>query len=110
MAMTPLLLAWLGTFAALVSYLGLFKRGQFDDDWTPVLLTFLGAALWAMVGMGGFDVIVTDAVDPPVSEPVTPVAYVGIGLAMLVGLYQLADLLLGFGKTASETDIEEVFR
>lgn len=108
MAMTQLLLAWLGTLAAAVSFLGLFVDGF--DRWTSVLLTFLGAALWAGVGLGGFDVIVRNSAVATASEPVLPVAYAGIGLSVLVALYGMYDLLLGVSAETDETDVREVFR
>lgn len=107
MAMTPLLLAWLGTLAAGVTFLGLFVEGF--DRWTHVLLTFLGSALWGIFGMGAMSVVVTDGVSPPVSEPVWMLVYPGIGIAALVALYGMFDLVVGAGDAVGEQSESDFF-
>lgn len=108
MAMTPLLLAWLGSLAAGVTFLGLFVDAF--DRWTHVLLTFLGAGLWATFAVGGMDVIVRDSAVATASEPVWMLVYPGVGMTVLVALFGVRDLLAGAGQETSERDVREVFR
>jgi uncharacterized membrane protein YuzA (DUF378 family) len=103
MVMTQLTLVFLGALATLAT-LGLFV--EFDDRWTSILVEFLAAILWGLFGMSAFDVIVTEHVSPPVSEPILPLAYLGIGLAFIVALYGFYDLIQGFGAEASEADMD----
>lgn len=88
--MTQLALVFLGSFASLTT-LGLFVA-QFDAA-TRALTGFIGAVSWGLFGISSFDVIVTEHVDPPVSEPILPLAYLGIGLAIVVGLFATKELL-----------------
>jgi uncharacterized membrane protein YuzA (DUF378 family) len=101
--MTQLALVFLGALSTLAT-LGLFV--EFDDRWTGVLVEFLAAILWGLFGMSAFDVIVTDGVSPPVSEPILPLAYLGIGLAFILALYGFYDFVQGIGAEASETDMD----
>jgi uncharacterized membrane protein YuzA (DUF378 family) len=107
MAMTQLALVFLGSLATLAT-IGMFVN--VFDRWTSLLVTFLAAILWATFGLSSFDVIVRDAAYASASEPITPLAYLGIGLAMIIGVYGLADLVMGVGEEASDTDMSEVMR
>lgn len=92
MVMTQSALLFIGVLATLSS-IGIFIN---FDQATRTVVTFLSAILWGIFGMSSFDVIVTEHVDPPVSEPIMPLVVIGIGLAMMVsvfGLYQLVMLL-----------------
>lgn len=98
MAMTPLVLVFMGSLATLAT-LGLFV-GRFDAA-TRALTGFVGAITWGLVGLSAFDVIVTTHVDPPTSEPILPLAYLGIGLAAVVALFAIKEL---FAVLQSETE------
>jgi len=104
MAVTSLTLVWLGS-VALLATLGMFY--QFGDQYTGVLVEFLAAVLWAMFAVSGMDVLVTDT-NPPVSEPMMPLVYLGIGLAMLTLLFALSDLVQTIRGDAAELDVNEV--
>lgn len=104
MAMTQLVLVFMASLAtaatALSGWMAINSRRV--DKLTRVPVTFGAAILWGIVGMSSFDVVVTSHVNPPVSEPIPSLAYVGIGLAMLVGLYAVYDLIVGISAEASE--------
>lgn len=107
MAMTELTLVFLGSLATLTT-IGMFV--DVFDRWTSLLVTFLASILWATFGLSSFDVIVRDAAYASASEPITPLAYLGIGMAMIIGVYGMADLVVGISEEASDTDTSEVMR
>lgn len=92
MAMTQLALLFLGSFATLTT-LGLFV--DFGDDITGALVGFVGALTWGLFGVSAFDVIVRQTPFASASEPITPLAYLGIGLSVVVGLFSVKRLLAG---------------
>lgn len=104
MAATPLFaVLFLGVFAAAAST-GLFIN---FDDGSGVVLGFLGAITWGLMGLSAFDVYVDDAAT--VSEPIYPLVYLGLGLAMVVGLFALARLARVLGEqTPGTTDVDGV--
>lgn len=104
MAATPLFaVLFLGVFAA-ASSVGLFV--DFDDG-SGVVLGFLGAITWGLMGLSSFDVYLDDAAS--VSEPVYPLVYLGLGLAMIVGLFALARLARVLGEhTPGTTSVDGV--
>lgn len=102
MAMTELLLVFIGTLATLAT-LGLFVR--FDDRWTGILLGFLASALWAILGFSAYDITMPGGTD---SEPVMPLVVIGFGLGALVFLYSMHDLFFGATEEAAEANIDLV--
>lgn len=100
MAMTPLVLVFMG-FVAVLATIGIFV--DFDDRWTGVLVTFTASIIWLLVGMSAFDVIVVD--NATQSEPILPMVYLGLGLAFILALYGFYDLLVGAGDEAKEADL-----
>lgn len=100
MAMTDLALVWLGTLAA-VATAGLFV--SFADRWTEFVVDVLAMVLWGVFGISSFDVIVGES--PTASEPILPLAYLGIGLAAAVGVYTAYDLVTGAAEQARDADV-----
>lgn len=107
MAMTQLALLFIGGLAVLGT-LGFFVG--FADRWTALLVEFATAMLWGTFAISALDVIVTEGVDPPVSEPIMPLVYLGIGLAVITFLLALNDLVVGVAGEATETDIGGIGR
>lgn len=107
MALTELLLVWLGSVALLATY-GLFYN--FRDRWTQLLVEFGAAILWALFAISSMNVIVPSGASTPVTEPMTMLVYLGIGFALVTFVYGLFDLMTGIGAEATETDIEDVSR
>jgi hypothetical protein len=105
--MNALLLAWLGT-VALLATLGLFYR--FGDKWTGVLVEFTAAMLWALFALSSMDVILTTGTSDPVSQPVRPLFFLGIGMALGTFAYGLYDLMAGAGTEAEEADLAKSIR
>jgi uncharacterized membrane protein YuzA (DUF378 family) len=109
MAMTQSALLFMGSLAALVGYLGLFKR--FDDNWTPVLLIFGSAMLWGAFGLSAGDVIVSVSdTGATSSEPIFPLFYLGIGLAFVMALFGVFELITAFGSDAADVDADPLKR
>lgn len=103
MAMTQLALLFLGVLAVLLSGSGLL--GQFADDATPVVLAFAGAITWGAFGISSFDVIVHSSAYSTQSEPILPLAYLGIAFSIIVGVfavYQLLQLIQGEAESTSQ--------
>lgn len=100
MAMTMSALWFMGALAAGTGWLGLFR--EFDDHWTPVLLTFLSAITWALFGLSAYDVIVLDTAVASASEPIMPLVLLGLGLAFITALFGLYDLVTGLSREASD--------
>jgi len=107
MSMTELTVVWLGSLATLTT-VGLFY--QFGDRWTALLIEFGGAMLWSLFAVSSMNVIVTDGVAPPVSEPMLPLVYLGIGMALVTFLFALYDLFKGVSAEASDMDVGQVGR
>lgn len=97
--MTQSVLLFLGTLGSIFS-LGVVFRSKIER-WTRVLITFVGSLCWAIVGMGSFDVVVgvTDS-GTVVSEPIVPLAYLGIAISIVVGLFVIYDIYVGLVEEA----------
>lgn len=87
---------------AVLATLGLFV--SFGDRWTGLLVEFVGALLWGMVGLSAFDVRMrsTAQADIMTEEPVMALVMVSFMLAFATFAYFLADLVTGIGAEASE--------
>lgn len=107
MAMTELLLAWLGSVALLATY-GLFYR--FGDRWTAILVEFGAAVLWAFFAVSAMNVIVLSGATTPVRASMDLLVYLGIGFALVTFAYALFDLVVGVTEEAEESDLEDVTR
>jgi hypothetical protein len=103
MVMTEHALLWLGTLAALVSYLGLFNR--FQDNWTPVLLIFTGALLWGAFGLSAGDVLIPTG-SGSTSAAMLPLFYGGLALALLTFLFGINEFMQAFGSDAADVDAD----
>lgn len=88
MAMSELILVWLGTVATATSA-AMFLPRERVDAFTAMVLPFVAAFLWFVVAFGSLDVIVTDS-DPLQSIEVMPLFWLagsfGV-LSALVGIY-----------------------
>lgn len=101
--MTQFLLGFLAALATLAS-IGLFV--DFADRWTELVVTFLAALLWGVVGLSSFDVHAQSFGNE--ARSILPMVYVGIGLAMSIGAYGMYDLVVGIGEQASDADLESM--
>lgn len=102
MAMTELTLVFLGVLATLAS-LGLFV--DFGDQWTRLVISFTAAILWGVFGLSAFDVVILFT-DPIQSEPILPLAYLGIAFALMVALYAVWDLFEGIDRDTEDASLE----
>lgn len=102
MAMTQLALLFMGALATLAT-VGMFVN---LDDASRILVSFSGAILWAFFGMSAFDVYVDEAATK--SEPITPLAYLGIGFAVIVGLFAFYTLIDVVRAETEATDPEDM--
>lgn len=107
MSIPPILLVFIGLLAT-VATLGLFY--QFGDPWTGVLVELAAAVLWGLFGLSAMDVVIVSDVNPPVSEPLRPLMFLGFGLAAVTFLFVLYDLATGLKHEASETDLAKFGR
>lgn len=105
MAMTELLLVWLGSVAVLASY-GLFYT--FADRWSGLVVELAATVLWSVFAIAAMDVIVPSGASTPVSEPVMLFTYLGIAFALITFSYFLYDLLAGIGSEAENVDLENI--
>jgi uncharacterized membrane protein YuzA (DUF378 family) len=96
------ILAGLGTLALI----GMFRN---FDGATQVLIRFVGAIVWGMFGLGSFDVIVRSTSYASASEPILPLAFLGIGLAVVMALFALLELFGVIRRDAGEVDVEGLF-
>jgi len=103
MAMTELTLIWLGSIATLAT-IGMFV--DFGDEATGVLISFSASILWGWFGMSAFDVIIDDAAT--VSEPISPLAYMGLAFGAVIGLLSLYRLIRAIGSETGATEAEGV--
>jgi hypothetical protein len=103
MAMTQTGLLILGGIATLAS-IGMFL--DFDDDATGLLLGVAAAIVWGAFGMASFDVIVRDNYAATASEPMYPLAYLGLAFAAIFGMLVLYQFVKKVGEEAGATDTE----
>lgn len=103
MAMTELLLVWVGSVALLATY-GLFY--QFRDRWTAILVEFGASVLWGLFAVSAMDVIVPSGASTPVSASMDMLVYLGIGFALVTFVYFLYDLLAGIGAEAEDVSVD----
>lgn len=111
MAMTELGLLFIG-FLATLATLGLFadfrdSEGQRDRA-TNILIAFLSAVLWGTFGLSASDVIVRDTSFATASEPIEPLFWLGVLLAVLVGIYAIWMLFNAVFTETTEADVELV--
>lgn len=104
--MTELGLLFIGGLATLAT-LGLFVDFQ-DDEGNPdratnILVGFLAAVLWGTFGLSASDVYVDDAAE--VAEPLEPLFWLGILLALLTGIFAIWMLLKAIYTESTEADI-----
>jgi len=104
MAATPLpVLLFLGSLATLAS-VGMAR--DFDDDGTDILLAFFAAITWGLVGLSSFDVYVNEAASK--TQPVYPLAGLGVALASICALFGIQRLLETLGTHVGEVSEGDV--
>lgn len=89
MPITELTFVWLGSIATLAT-IGMFHN--FGDGATRIIVSFVASILWGAFGMSGFNVIVDDAAT--VSEPILPLAFLGIAFSVSAGLFAFYNMLV----------------
>lgn len=110
MAMTELGLLFMGGLATLAT-LGLFADFR-DADGRPdratqVLVAFLAAVLWGAFGLSANDVIVRDTSFATASEPIQPLFWLGVLMALLVAVYAIWMLFKAvFTESTEAADME----
>lgn len=98
MAVTELVLVWLGSMAVLANA-AMFLR---LDRTTNMIIPFVAAFLWGVVAISSFDVIVTDS-DPLQSVSMTPVVYLSIAFSMTSALFGVYEFISGSAKDVEES-------
>jgi hypothetical protein len=100
MAMTQPVLLFIGALATLAT-IGMFVG--FADDWTGVVVAFAASLLWGIFGISSFDVILQET---GVSMVVTywPLVIIGVGFALMTGIFAIMELLFAFNTGASDID------
>lgn len=101
MAMTELTLIWMGSLATLAT-IGMFV--DFGDNATGVIVSFVASILWGFFGISSFDVVIAD--DASVSEPILPLAYLGIGLGVVIGIFTFYRLVRAVGRESGATEAQ----
>lgn len=101
--MTQAALLFIGALATLAT-LGIFVDFR-DADGNPdratsVIVPMLAAILWGAFALSSSDVIVRDTSFASASEPITPLFWLGVMFALLLGLYGVHEL---FFATYEET-------
>lgn len=107
MVMTEFGLLFIGSLATLAT-LGIFYDFR-DADGKPdratsVLVAFLASVLWGGFGLSASDVIVRDTSFANASEPIEPLFWLGVLMALLVGSYAIYGLFKAFYHEATEGD------
>lgn len=102
MAMTQSALMFMGAMATGLAYLGLFKNFVGDDRWTRVLILFASSIVWGVFGLSSYDVIVRDTAYASASEPITPLVYLGFGLAGIMALFGIYEMFQAIGSDARD--------
>jgi len=106
--MTQLTLLFVGALATGLGFLGLFvdldAGGDETDAWTPVLVLFASALLWGLFGMNAFAVRVPDGTAGSETISMMPLVFIGLGLALLVGLYAFYELFYALKRQAADVD------
>lgn len=106
MAMTQLTLLFIGVLALLAT-VGMFIN--FGDDATRIVISFLAAILWSVVGMSAFEVTVVDQ-GQTTTVSLAPLAYIGIALAIMTFAFSLYQIIQILGKEAGATDAPGLLR
>lgn len=86
--MTELVLITLLVLAALASIGVIVPMDRTSD----IIMPFIASALWGVAGMSAFDVILLSTSNPVRSTEILPVAYLGVGFALIsavLGVYEL---------------------
>lgn len=98
MAMTQLAVLWMLSIAVILS-LGLVR--DFEDAATSLLLGFTSAIFW---GVGGLSAYSVHAQAWSGSRAMEPLAILSIGVAVLVGLLTMYELVVTVRKTTGATE------
>lgn len=100
MAMTQPMLLFIGVLAAIAT-VGIFNN--WADNWTGVIVAFGAAFLWGIFGISSFNVLVIrDATVTSVTF--MQLVVIGVGLAMMTGVYGITALMYAFGGDADDID------
>jgi len=106
MAMTVLALVFIGTLATALSWAGLF--GPLPQDGTNAAVSFAASVLWGVFGISAFDVIVHSTAYSSISEPIEPLAFMGIAFSLVVGLFSVKQLLAAVRGEVESTSEESI--
>jgi hypothetical protein len=102
MASTPLTIFFIG-LVALLATIGMFV--DFGEENTRVLMAFAAATVWGLLGVSSFDVVVYSGVEyPTASEPILPLAYMGIALALVCAVFGFYFLAQAIGDSTGATE------
>lgn len=105
MAMTQTGLVILGGIATLAS-MGMFRG--FRDDGTEIVVHVAATAAWFFLGVSALDVIVRDSYAATASEPMYPVAYLGLAFGLGSFMLTLWRIVKALGDEAGATKSDGV--
>jgi len=106
MAMPLNALLFLGVLAVLTAA-AMFL--DWDDGATRIVFAFASSILWGAFGLSSFSVNISDA-NPGVTEPIYPLAYLGVAFAVMTFPLSVLWLLQFVGQAADETSLDSVGR
>lgn len=99
------MLVFIGTLATLAS-LTLFVPDRMMDSATALIMPWIAAILWAVLGLSSFNVMVgAKSLVEPITRPILPVAYLGIGFAMIAALFGMYRLIKAPATEVEDADI-----
>lgn len=98
MVMTETALMFLGAFALLAT-IGMFVNFD-DDNYTNAVIGILASVLWGFFGLSSFDVQVVETYYATKSEPIMQFVILGLGLAGIVFLYSIYQLMEALSSDA----------
>lgn len=104
MASTPAFALYILGALATLGTIGLFM--DFNDDVTHIVVGFAASIVWGLFGMSSFDVIVADSGGVITTNAILPLAYLGIALSLVIGLYVIWEFLAVLGSETPGGTIE----
>ncbi len=75
------------------------------DPTADLLMPFVAALLWGAVGLSAFDVVVDATFGDVVTRPITPLAWLGIGFALLATLFGIYQLISKPAEELEQSDM-----
>lgn len=102
MAMTPIILAFIGLFALTMS-VGMFLNVRED---MRLVVTFLSSIAWGFTALGAWDVRIGANGPNPENISVLPLVLLGVGLSLTIGMLAIYRMVAFVGEDAGATDAD----